>query len=344
MMEEEYLRKITIISLLAVLVVLAFLILKPILLSLIFGIILVVLFAPLYDKVLKVVRSKNLAAYLLVLFLILLVLIPFWLLTPIFVKQSFEIYLASQQMDFITPLKTIFPSFFSSDQFSAEIGSVIHNFATNATNTLVNSLSKLIINFPIIVLHLIVVFFTFFFIIRDKDQFVIYVKNLLPFERHIKEKLFKSSRDITFSVIYGQVAIGALQGLIVGTGFFIFGVNNALLLTLLAVIAGIFPIIGTTIVWLPVVIYLFIAGNAFTAVGITFFGVISNFIDNIIRPIFVSRLTKMHPLPILIGMIGGFLFFGIIGFILGPLIIAYVFIMIEIYRGKQIEGIFIHER
>jgi len=51
----------------------------------------------------------------------------------------------------------------------------------------------------------------------------------------------------------------------------------------------------------------------------------------------------MHPLPILIGMVGGVFYFGILGFILGPLIIAYAFIMIEIYRGKQITGIFIHE-
>ena len=66
-------------------------------------------------------------------------------------------------------------------------------------------------------------------------------------------------------------------------------------------------------------------------------------IDNIIRPIFVSRFAHMHPLPILIGMVGGVFYFGILGFILGPLIIAYAFIMIEIYRGKQITGIFIHE-
>lgn len=343
-MEDEYLKKITITGILAVLIVLAFFILKPILLSLIFGVILVVIFAPMYDWLLKIVKYRNLSAFLVCIFLILLIIIPFWLLTPIFVKQSFEIYLATQQMDFVTPLKTIFPSFFTSEQFSAEIGSIVHSFVTNATNSLVNSLSKLILNFPIIFLQLFVVFFTFFFVIRDKEQFVEYIKNLLPFSKPVKEKLFKSSREITFSVIYGQIVIGALQGLVVGIGFFVFGINNALLLTLLAVIAGIFPIIGTTIVWLPVVIYLLIAGNTFPAIGLVFFGLISNFADNIIRPIFISRLTHMHPLIILIGMIGGFLFFGVLGFILGPLILAYGFIMLEIYRGKQMEGIFIHEK
>jgi len=342
-MDDEDLKKITAGLILVVLGVLAFLILKPILISLLFGIILAVVFSPVYSWLLKIIKLKNLSAFLTCLLLILIMVIPFWFLTPVLVKQSFEVYLASQQMDFVTPLKTIFPSFFTSDQFASEIGSVLHSFTTNAANSLVNSLSKLILNFPSIMLQLLVVFFTFFFIVRDKDAFFSYTKNILPFSRPLKDKLFKSSKDITFSVIYGQVLIGMLQGLIVSIGFFIFGINNAFILSLFAVLAGIFPIIGTTIVWLPVVIYLLIAGNTFAGVGIAFFGLIANFIDNILRPIFVSKFTHMHPLLVLIAMIGGFLFFGIVGFIIGPLVFAYGFIMLEVYRGKEIEGIFIRE-
>ena len=49
----------------------------------------------------------------------------------------------------------------------------------------------------------------------------------------------------------------------------------------------------------------------------------------------------MHPLLILIGMIGGLLLFGIFGIILGPLILAYVLILLEVYRNKTIKGVFI---
>jgi len=342
-MDDEDLKKITAGLILALLGVLAFLILKPILISLIFGIILAVVFSPVYDWSLKYIRSENLSAFLTCLLLILLMIIPFWFLTPILVKQSFEVYLASQQIDFVTPLKTVFPSFFTSDQFASEIGSVLHSFVTNAANSLVNSFSKLILNFPTIMLQLLVVFFTFFFIVRDKDVFFTYTKNILPFSRPLKDKLFKSSREITLSVVYGQILIGMIQGLIVSIGFFVFGINNAVILSLFAFIAGIFPIIGTTIVWLPIVIYLLIAGNTLSALGIAFFGLIANVIDNVLRPIFVSKFTHMHPLLVLIAMIGGFLFFGILGFIIGPLVFAYGFIMLEVYRGKEIEGIFIRE-
>jgi predicted PurR-regulated permease PerM len=169
-----------------------------------------------------------------------------------------------------------------------------------------------------------------------------YVRSLLPFSKSIEDRLFKSSKDITFSVIYGQIIVGAIQGIIVGVGFFIFGVPNFLFLTILAILAGIFPIVGTTLIWLPVMIFLFIAGNDFQAVGVAAFGIVAAFIDNIVRPILVSKRARMHPLLILVGMIGGLFFFGILGFILGPLIIAYALIILEIYRGKELKGIFIN--
>ncbi len=344
-MEDEYLKKTTTTIVLLALAALSFLILKPILLSIILGIILVVLFSPLHNWLLRIFRSATISASLICIFLFLLLILPFWFLIPIFVNQSFQIYQVSQQIDFIAILKTIFPSFFASEQFSNEIGPIISSFTTKAINALVNWLSQLILNFPTIVLQVLVIFFTFFFVLRDKEYFGDYLKNILPFSKDVKDKLFLSSKDMIYSVIYGQVIIGTIQGIIVGIGLFAFGVNNAFLLTFLAILAGILPIIGTAVVWLPVVIYLIIAGNTFPAVGVTIFGVLSTFIDNILRPLFVSRMTNLHPLLVLVGMIGGLFFFGILGLIVGPLIIAYAFIMLEIYRGKQIVGgIFVPEK
>lgn len=336
-MKDQEFKKIMTIIIIGILITLSFLLLKPILLSIIIGIILAFIFSPLYNWILKFIKFKNIAAAIICLLLIILIVLPFWFLTPIFIEQSFRIYLASQQMDFVTPLKTIFPSFFASEEFSAEIGSVLYSFATRTANFFVNILSQLILNFPALFLQFLVTFFTFFFVLRDKEIISDYIKSLLPFSKDVEKKLFESSKGITSSVIYGQVIIGMFQGLIVGLGFFIFNVPNPLFLTLLASLAGIFPIIGTTIIWLPVVVYLFLAGNTFPAIGITLFGLVSSTIDNILRPAFVASKTNLHPLIILIGMIGGLFLFGILGFILGPLILAYLIIIMDIYRGKNIE-------
>lgn len=316
-----------------------FLVLKPILLSIIMGIILSVVFIPIYDYLLQYTKNKNLNSAVICIGLLLAILIPLIFLTPIIIEQSFEVYLASQQINFETILSSLFPAI--SENFLAEMGSVLNNFISNSANSFVNLFSQIIFNFPSFLLQLFIVFATFFFVLRDWKGLLEYIKSVLPFSDSIEKKLFKSSKDITLSVIYGQILIGSLQGLIVGIGFFIFGVPNFLFATILAILAGIFPIVGTTIVWLPIMIFLFIAGNNFQAIGVAAFGIVAMMIDNIVRPLIISKRARMHPLLILVGMIGGFLLFGILGFILGPLVIAYAIIIMEIYRGKALKGIFV---
>lgn len=339
-MEEEYIKKIMSALVLFILIVLSFFLLRPILLSIILGIILAFIFNPLYKIIHKKTKSKNLSAFIVCSILVVLIILPIWFLTPIVIDQSIRVYQVSQQVNFVEPLKSIFPSIFASEEFSSEIGSAIRAFVANTANKLVNALGDMILNFPTLFLQFIVVCFTLFFILRDKEELGFYITSLSPFSKDVEKKFLESSRAITASVIYGQVVIGILQGAIAGLGFFIFLVPNALLLTLLACLAGIFPIIGTTIVWAPVVIYLFIGGNTFAAIGVIFFGTIAATIDNFLRPIIVSKRTHIHSSVLLVGMIGGLFLFGVLGFILGPLILAYLLILLDIYRNKNVPGIF----
>ena len=335
-MREEYFKKVTSIVILGFLIVLSLLLLKPILLSIIVGIILAFIFSPVYNWIYRATKWKNFSAGILVIILLILIILPIWFLTPILVDQSIKIYLTAQQTDFVTPLKNVFPDLFASEEFSAEVGSIIHSFVTRIANSLVNAISSLILDFPIIFLQMLVVFFSFFFVLRDQEQLIKYVKTILPFSTSIQNKLFESSKAITSSVIYGQVIIGLIQGIVMGIGLFLLRIPNALLLTALSLLAGIFPIIGTGIVWIPLAIYLLFAGNTLSAVGIILFGIISSSLDNFIRPIIVSKRTKLNSSVILIGMIGGLFLFGVLGLILGPLILAYLLILLELYRTKKV--------
>lgn len=339
---ELYFEKVMTAIILIFLITLSFLLIKPILLSIIFGLILAFIFTPVYDWIYKKIKSKNIAASIIIVFLLLMIIIPVWFLTPILIAQSFKIFQATLQIDFISTLKDIFPNFFASQQFSTQISSVFSSFLTNTSNSITNSLTNILLDLPTLSLHLLVVLFTFFFVLRDKEEISDYIKSLLPFPKEIENKLFKYSSDITKSVLYGQVIIGIIQGLIAGLGFFIFGVPNALFLTLLAALFGILPILGTPIVWAPVAIYMFIAGSNTGGWGVVVFGVISSTIDNILRPWFIAKRTSISSAIILISMIGGLFFFGILGFVIGPLIIAYLLIILELYRKKP-TGLIIQE-
>jgi len=341
--DELYFEKIMTVVILMALIVLSFLLLKPILLPIIFGALLAFIFVPLYKWFYKRIKSANLTASLMVIILLLIIIIPLWFLTPMLIEQSFKILQATLQIDFVTPLKNLFPQFFASEQFSVQISSVVSGFVTNAMNSIMSELTDILLNLPTISMQLLVVFFTFFFVLRDGDKISDYVKSLLPFPKEIEKKLFEYSSQITKSVIYGQVLIGILQGFIAGIGFFIFGVPNALFLTLVAMFMGILPILGTPVVWAPVAIFMFLGGNNFGAWGVIVFGMISSTIDNILRPIFVAKMTKIHSGIVLVSMIGGLLFFGILGFVLGPLIVAYLLIVLELYRKKPVPGLMIQE-
>ena len=341
--DETYFRKTVSTFILIALAVLSFFLLKPVLIAIIVALILAFIFSPVQDFLIRKTNSKNFSASLIMLFLLILFLLPIWFLTPILIDQSLKVFQATQQIDFVGPLQNVFPALFASEQFSNEIGLIISTFTTKMANFLVNFFSSIILNFPTIFLQLIVVLFTFYFVLRDKKEVLAYVRSISPFSKEVEKKLFESSKGITASVIYGQVIVGLTQGIVVGIGFLIFGVPNALFLTLLAILAGIFPVIGTTIVWVPIVIYFMVAGDSLPAIGILVFGLISSTLDNFLRPLIVSKRTNLHSAVVIIGMIGGLFMFGILGVILGPLILAYLIILIEVYRKRDFPKILIRE-
>jgi predicted PurR-regulated permease PerM len=335
-MDDAFFKKGLTVVIVLGLAVLAFFMLKPILLAIIFGILLAFIFTPLYNKIVKLIKAPKITAILICILLIWLIVLPIWFLLPIIIDQSIKLYMASQQLDFVTPLRKIFPAIFASNDLAAQIGPMIHSFVTNATNSIMNGFANIVLQFPTIMLQTAVVFFTLFFVIKDKERIVSYIQSLLPFSSEVQKKMFKLSKDITSSVLLGQVVLGMMQGVILGAGLFIFKVPNALLLTLFGVIAGILPIVGPALVWVPTAIFLFMADNTFAGVGIIIFGLISSFSDSLVRPFFVSRKAELNPAVVLIGMIGGFMMFGVLGFIIGPLILAYLVIILDVYRKKPV--------
>lgn len=337
-MDDKSYTKITSAVILLLLLVLSFLLIKPFLLAMILGFILAFIFRPLYLRFNKKIKSKNLSATLICILLLILIVIPVWFLTPILVNQSIQIFIASQNLDLVTPLKQILPQLFETEVVSNGITTALYSFITKITNSTMNAFSDLILNFPTLFLQFLVVLFVFFFSLKDGEALVEYIKSLLPFSKETEKRLFKSTNEITYSVLYGQVVLGILQGLVVGIGLFLFGVHNALFLTLLACIAGILPIIGTAVIWIPVVIYLLISHNIGAFFGVLIFGLASTIFESIIKPAFIAKRTNVNSTIILLGMVGGIFFLGALGAIIGPLILSYLLIILDLYRDKNIPG------
>lgn len=334
-MNDDAFKKFAIITILVFMVVLSFFIIKPILISIMTGLIFAYIFNPVYKILNKYIKYKGISAFIVCTVVILIIVIPIWFFAPVAIKHTFEVYRVSQQIDFLSPLKEVFPGLFQSEEVSRQISSSISSLVTRTINSILEFLGNILLNLPVILLNLMIVIFTFFYALRDQKTFFDFIESLSPFSKDIERKFVEYSKRIASSVIYGQVVVGIIQGLIVGIGLYIFKVPNFLFLTLIAVIFGVLPIIGTPIVWIPSVFYLLLSGNPAGGIGLLIFGLISSSIDNILRPLLVARRTKIPSSIILIGMVGGFLFIGVIGLIIGPLVLSYLLIVLEIFKKKR---------
>ncbi|MBU0907334.1 MAG: AI-2E family transporter [Nanoarchaeota archaeon] len=332
-------KKIALVILFAGLAVLAFLVIKPVLLSVLAGLILAYIFLPVYKLILKVVKSKTISAAIVSILLLAMIIIPLWYLLPMMSEQVFGIFKLSQNLDLTGFTKAVFPS--ASDQFVAQVDATIKNSFSKITSSILNSLVDFLLNFATISLHLLLVAFVFFFSLKDADKLKNFASGLLPLGKTKEKHFVKQFKDITQSILYGQIIAGVIQGTLAALALFTFNIPNALILSIISMILSIIPVIGPGFVYVPVTIFLIITGDPLLATGYFLFNVIIvSSLDNIFRAHFVSKRTNLSQAIILIGMIGGLYLFNVLGLIIGPLILAYFITFLRAYKEKSISTFF----
>jgi predicted PurR-regulated permease PerM len=344
-MKEDGFKKVVIVLVILSLLVLAFLIIRPIFIAILFGVLLSYIFRPLYLLLHKKIKSETFSAFLVVFGILLLILVPMILLMPVVTRQLIDVYIAMQKINLATIINSNFPAFFNTLSNSADIAAISNSFTSNIGSFVVTSVQKIIFNLPSLLLQTVIVLFTFFFGLRDHDKLKLYFLSVSPFSKEIQNKFYEKFKQVTNSIIYGQLIVGIAQGIIAGIGYFIFGVPNAVLATIVTMLVGIIPVIGPWLVWIPIDIFLFVSGQTGPAIGLLIYGLlVINWVDTLIRPLVVSRMTKMNSALALIGMVGGLYVFGIIGLILGPLILAYLLLIAEFFKQKRFKSIIIEEK
>ena len=208
------------------------------------------------------------------------------------------------------------------------------------SDAIVNTFKSTIMNVPSMLFGLLIFIFTYFFALIESDHFKSYFSVVFPFSREHEQKFFDKFEKVTNSVLFGHFIVGIIAGIISGVGYFLLGVPNALLLTFLTIFISVIPVVGPWLIWIPTDIFLFANGMKEPAIGLLIFGLfVINWIDTILRPFVVSSRAEMNSAIVLIGLIGGTIAFGAIGFILGPLILAYLILLVEIYKDKKEESI-----
>ncbi|MFH1390546.1 MAG: AI-2E family transporter [Candidatus Margulisiibacteriota bacterium] len=335
---ESY-RRTAVISLVVIVLILSFLIVRPFLVSLMSAAALAFIFYPLYRFLARSLGfmpfGKKAASLLTCLIILSVVLIP-----SIFIG----VLLSSEVKSVYRFIQTVI----SAPQFQLEnlppvftqIGQILPHLKSGAADIvgqLFGVLQDILKVIPNILLHIFITIFSiYYFLVHGTDLYKFFA-DLFP----ISEKRYKEIIDrfdsLSRGVIIGQVFVGIIQGFLAWLGFFILGVPSPILWGSLTAIISMIPLFGAALVWGPIDIYLFLVGamtgNYLPAILLLLYGVfVISLIDNILKPKIVGDNSNVHPLIVLFGIIGGIQLFGVAGIIIGPLILTIFDVVIEIFK------------
>ncbi|WP_039058306.1 AI-2E family transporter [Enterobacter sp. Bisph1] len=162
-----------------------------------------------------------------------------------------------------------------------------------------------------------------FFLLKDGAMLVRKIYQVMPLSATIKRRLFLKFAGVARATVKGTLVVAIVQGALGGIGFWFAGFNGSLLWATLMAFLSLIPAVGTAIVWIPAVIFLYSTDQLVTATVLTlYFVIVVGLADNILRPLLVGKDTRMPDYLILLTTLGGLQFFGINGFVLGPMIAA----------------------
>jgi len=205
-----------------------------------------------------------------------------------------------------------------------------------ASGTLVSWLSAQIFVFvgsaTSAALNLVIAFFGLYYMLRSGEQLWDATRGYIPFSQKTSETLRSRFFSVTEATLLGTALVATLQGSLVGFGFWLVGLSNPLFWGTVTAFASILPVLGSALVWLPAVLVL-LAQSRYTAavVMLVIGGVVASNIDNLIRPLVYRRVSNIHPMITLVGAFAGVRYFGLLGLLLGPLAIAYLFELLKFY-------------
>ncbi len=331
---EKKLAFYSFIFLLIIFLVLAILVIRFIFISVLAGIILAYLLFPVYNFLLKYLKNKNLTAFLVCIIFILVIGLGLWFGAKALSDQAYQFYKNVKEYNLVEKISDFLTSsIIKNEEFANYIGSQIKVSLLGIGKGILAKANEFITNILSFLIQLFVAFFTMFYFLRDGDKIYKEIESLLPFEEKIKQKIKKRTQEVTKGVIYGRFVVGIIQGLVAGIGYYVFGVKQPLLFTVLSIFFAILPFVGAWLVWIPVGInFIFYAGWQIGILHFLYHLIITNQIDNVISPYIVGKTARMNNVVVLIGMVGGVAAFGIVGLIVGPLIFEYLFILLEVYK------------
>jgi predicted PurR-regulated permease PerM len=299
------------------------------------GVVLAILFAPLYRRLLTATKQKpTVAALLTLLSIVVMVILPLSLITASLVREAAAVYsmIGSGHIDFGAYFRQIIgalPQWLISllERFDLtnlatlqqKLSAVAAEISQTAAKQVISIGSK---TFDFLV-SLTIMLYLLFFLLRDGNVLTARIRSAVPLSRKYKQRLFNNFTTVIRATVKGNVLVAIAQGALGGLIFWFLGVQAPLLWAVVMAFLSLLPAVGAAIVWAPVAVYFLGTGAVWQGVVLIAFGVlVIGLVDNVLRPVLVGKDTKMPDYVVLLSTIGGMALFGLTGFVIGPVIAA----------------------
>ena len=275
--------------------------------------------------------KKSLAALLVIGISFFIILLPIGLVATMLYEKIIGV--AQSPATLIKPIKdfgAIIQTRYNINIVTSLIGN-IQSFATQFISSIVNT------SFNFFTTISMMYFFLYFMIVstnRMEAALMLY----LPFKRS-QTKMFTSElRMQTFSNSVVVPLIIVIHGILLFIAYLITGVQDASFWSVISGFASIIPLVGTSLIWMPIAIYLLLQGQMWQGIFLIAWGlIVIGSSDNVIRFALAKKMANVHPVVTVLGVIIGLRFFGITGLIFGPLIISYFLILLKIYYVEYLQ-------
>jgi predicted PurR-regulated permease PerM len=300
------------------------------------------IFYPLYQRLLKVFRQKKgLSAFVCCVILLLGLLIPTYFVANLVAKEAIDFYHSAEQiirdiiaqgdkgvLGRIKQYKWVEQLHLDQIDWQSSLKEAVQT-ATSVLATVINKASAGTFQ---VVTDLFLTLFAMFYFFTDGDRLIHRLKYLSPLAEEYEDELIKRFFAVSRATIKGTLLIGLLKGALGALTFWLFGIRSPILWGVVMVIFSMVPVLGAPIVMIPAAIILAVTGQVWQGLALALIAVlIIGNIDNVLGPKLVARDAGMHDLLIFFSTLGGISVFGMVGFIIGPIIAALFLTILDVY-------------
>lgn len=299
------------------------------------GSILAIMFAPFYRWLLVILHQRqNLAALATLLLCLIMVILPFTLITASLLQEVVTVYQRIRSGDlnfgvYFQQIMSALPPWMTNLLESvgltniSELKDMLSNGALQGSQLIATQALNIGQNTFEFIISFGIMLYLLFFLLRDGAALSAKIRQAIPLSMEHKRHLFSKFTTVVRATVKGNIAVAAIQGTLGGVIFSLLDIEGPLLWGFVMAFLSLLPAVGAGLIWAPVAIYFLLTGALWQGITLIAFGVlVIGMVDNVLRPVLVGRDTKIPDYVILISTLGGLVLFGLNGFVIGPVIAA----------------------